>query len=241
MPRRLTALAFFAAAGCVSSTAEQRHDDTAAQLKPDGPPSAPEEWAPFPRGSASSPTGVFLAAWAGRLQGIASLRQVSRAVPDECTGFVRLAYWQVGVELLGPEALARDNGVTAIYRHAAALGALHVGVPNPGDLVFFVETYDRNRDGLRNDGLTHVGIVQTVEPDGTVVFVHRVSGGVKESRLNLGHPREMEGPQREKWNDVIRGATRRDRAYLTGELFAAYAAVDRLVVGRGGAALTARP
>jgi hypothetical protein len=241
MPRRLTALAFLAAAGCVSSAAEQRPDDAAAQLKPDGPPSALEEWAPFPRSNGGSPTGAFLATWAVRLRGIPSLRQVSRAVPDECTGFVRLAYWQIGVELLGPEALARDNGVTAIYRHAAAVGALHVGAPHPGDLVFFVETYDRNRDGLRNDGLTHVGIVETVEPDGTVVFLHRVSGGVKESRLNLDHPREMEGPQAQRWNDIIRGATRRDRAYLTGELFAAYATADRLVPASGGAALTARP
>jgi hypothetical protein len=238
MPRRLAAFALFAATGCVTSAAEQRGDEAAAAKKPDGPPSAPDEWAPFPK---ANPTGALLATWAGRLRGLSSLRQLTRAVPDECTGFVRLAYWQVGVELLGPEALARDNGVTAIYRHAAAMGALHVGVPNPGDLVFFVETYDRNRDGLRNDGLTHVGIVESVEPDGTVVFVHRVSGGVKESRLNLHHPREMEGPQRERWNDIIRGASRRDRAYLTGELFAAYASVDRLAGGGGGAALTARP
>ncbi|HEX4620415.1 MAG TPA: CHAP domain-containing protein [Myxococcaceae bacterium] len=238
MPRRLAAFALFVTAGCVTTAAEQRDAETLAGTKADGPPSTPDEWAPFPR---PNPTGAFLADWASRLRGLSSLRQLTHAVPDECTGFVRLAYWQVGVELLGPEALARDNGVTAIYRHAAALGALHVGVPRPGDLVFFVETYDRNHDGLRNDGLTHVGIVKSVEPDGTVLFVHRVSGGVKESRLNLHHPRQMEGPQGERWNDIIRGASRRDRAYLTGELFAAYAGADRLVSTTGGSTLTARP
>jgi hypothetical protein len=52
----------------------------------------------------------------------------------------------------------------------------------------------------------------------------------------------MEGPQRERWNDIIRGASRRDRAYLTGELFAAYAAAERLVSTTGGGpTLTARP
>jgi hypothetical protein len=64
---------------------------------------------------------------------------------------------------------------------------------------------------------------------------------VKESRLNLHHPLEQESPQGQRWNDIIRGASRRQRAYLTGELFAAFAAVDRLVAAGGGAALTARP
>ena len=60
--------------------------------------------------------------------------------------------------------------------------------PNPGDLVFFDDTHDRNHDGRRNDPLTHVGIVVRTESDGTVVFAHRLDRGVVLGRMNLSDP-----------------------------------------------------
>jgi cell wall-associated NlpC family hydrolase len=239
MVRRLVVLCTLASAACVTTPEPKAEADRdSLPPLPAGPPSLPEEWAPFPTPTPGGP-GTALAAWAERLEGIVSLRQVSRQVPDECTGFVRLAYRQAGVELLGPEALATDNGVTAIYRHAQALGALHSHRPRPGDLAFFEETYDRNRDGKRNDGLTHVALVTGVEPDGTVHFLHRVSAGVRQSVMNLSHRDLARGPSGERWNDVLRSASKKLRAYLTGELFAAYASVDALLSPPGATGLYA--
>jgi hypothetical protein len=168
--------------------------------------------------------GDRIASSASRLVGVASLKQVDRTVPDDCTGVVRIAYGSAGIEVMPRDGRRGDNGVTHIYQHARRLGAVHKGKPRPGDLVFFRETYDRNRDGRRNDGLTHVGVVERVEPDGTVLFVHRGSKGVARVRMNLQRPtthRARKGG--EVVNDYIRAASRKHRAYLTGELFAGFA------------------
>src|SRR5205814_10151917 len=115
------------------------------------------------------------------------------------------------------------HGVTAIWYAAREKNALHQRAPAKGDLVFFRETYDRNRDGRRDDGLTHVGVVESVEPDGTVVFVHRSGAGVTRGRVNPARPRDREV------NDWLRVKSRHAPAALTGELFAGYASARALL------------
>jgi cell wall-associated NlpC family hydrolase len=168
--------------------------------------------------------GRSVARRAGSLVG-ASL--TAYRVPDDCSGLVRAAYQAVGIELLSHGTLPGENAVTAIYRRAQRSGALHKRTPRPGDLVFFRETYDRNRDGVRNDGLTHVGVIESVEADGTVVYVHRGGSGVKRSRMNLRHPTHQ-GQGGRVFNDYIRRAEGGERARLSSELFSGYASASRL-------------
>ncbi|WP_375769151.1 C40 family peptidase [Archangium gephyra] len=170
------------------------------------------------------PKGRRVASRAGKLVG-ASL--ATYRVPDDCSGLVRAAYQAVGIELLSHGTLPGENAVSAIHRRAQRAGALHKRMPKPGDIVFFRETYDRNRDGERNDGLTHVGVIESVERDGTVVFVHRGGSGVKRSRMNLLHPGQR-GKGGHVWNDYIRRAEGGERARLASELFSGYASAARL-------------
>jgi hypothetical protein len=120
-----------------------------------------------------------------------------------------------------------DNGVTAFYRYARAKGRVYTrGTPRPGDLVFFRETYDRNRDGRRNDGLTHVALVDKVEPNGTVVVIHRVKRGVVRYRMNLARPDLKKDPRTGAvLNDMLRAPGAGKTPVLTGQLFAAYGSV----------------
>ncbi|MET0402053.1 MAG: NlpC/P60 family protein [Cystobacter sp.] len=148
-------------------------------------------------------------------------------VPDDCSGLVRLAYHSVGVELLSQGMRPGENAASAMYRRARKAGALHRRGPQPGDIVFFRETYDRNRDGVRNDGVTHVGVIETVAAEGTVVFVHRAGAGVVRSRMNLRRP-VRQTPQGRVLNDYLRRAEDGERARLTSELFAGYASASRL-------------
>jgi len=164
-----------------------------------------------------------------QLVGLRSLRRVSRGVPDDCSGFVRLAYRSAGIDLVAHGFLAGENAVSAIFRRALEVGAVHHQPPRPGDLVFFRETYDRNRDGRRNDGMTHIGVVEGVDANGTVTFIHRGGRGVARGRLNLSFPSRHQlvqgGPV---VNDYIRPAAKGSRAYLAGELFAAFASPEGL-------------
>ncbi len=163
-------------------------------------------------------------ALARSLIGRHSIRLNGRTYPDDCTGLVTGVYDQLGLPLLGDGEVG-DNGVTALFRAAGARGRIyHGGRPLPGDLAFFRETYDVNRDGRRNDGLTHVGLVEDVEDDGTVIVIHRVRRGVVRYRMNLERRHERLDPVTGRLlNDYLRQPGGRDRSVLTGELFAAYA------------------
>ncbi|WP_095982814.1 CHAP domain-containing protein [Melittangium boletus] len=174
--------------------------------------------------------GVTRALWgqrvARRAAGLVGESVIPARVPNDCSGLVRVAYYSVGVELLH-RPRREENAVTAIYRRAAALGAVHWGKPQVGDLIFFRETYDRNGDGRRNDGLTHVGIVESVASNGTVTFVHRVGPGVMRSRVNPRFPSVYSRGGR-IFNDLLRRAEGKEPPRLTGDLFVGYASSARL-------------
>lgn len=160
---------------------------------------------------------------ARRLLGKSAITINGKRFGDDCTGLVRAVYAQVGVDLMA-DATPDDNGVSAIYRFATKHGRLFEGGrPVAGDLVFFKETYDFNRDGRNNDGLTHIGVVDDVEADGTVIVIHRVAKGVVRYRMNLAHPTQASSPQGVRWNDWLRAEGPGAKPQLTAQLFAGYA------------------
>jgi peptidoglycan DL-endopeptidase CwlO len=142
---------------------------------------------------------------------------------DDCTGLVDGIYAQLGVNLLGGGEPG-DNGVTAIWRYASTHGRLFEGGrPVKGDLVFFRETYDLNRDGRVNDGLTHIGLVEKVGDDGTVRVIHRVARGVVRYKMNLQFRDSAVDAAGGLVNDYLRVAGSQQKPQLTAQLFAGYA------------------
>jgi hypothetical protein len=149
----------------------------------------------------------------------------------DCTGFVEAVYQAEGVplrDLMRRAAPEERSGVAAAWRAMRAYGTVlpRGEWPAPGDLVFWHDTYDRNRNGRSDDGLTHVGIVQYVV-DGTVVFVHRGGKAVARGAMDPSRPREASA------NGVVVNSPIRKRdprvegvPVLAGELFAGYGRID---------------
>jgi len=162
-------------------------------------------------------------ALARRLVGRRTVSWPGQPFPDDCSGLVLGIYASVGLPLNGM-ARPGENAVTSIFRLARVRGQVFTaGTPSPGDLVFFHDTYDQNRDGLFDDGLTHVALVESVEDDGTVLIIHRVRRGVMRYRMNLQHPGLRADPRSgHPLNDYLRGSTGKSPPVLTGQLFAAY-------------------
>ena len=151
---------------------------------------------------------------------------------SDCSGLVRGVYATQRIDLFdGLGELDGGNGVGRIYTHVVEHGRIHYGpTVHPGDLVFFHNTWDFNRDGLPNDPLTHVGIVETVERDGTVIFVSWVSAGVERYRMNLQRPGIHKTAEGRVLNDHMRRKGSGDSEttrYLTGQLFAAFGTLLR--------------
>ena len=161
------------------------------------------------------------------LVGAKTIESNGRRIAYDCAGVTRAIYLAHGIDLYeGAAGTGPANGVRLIYNHVRAHGRLHRGpVVQAGDLVFFDNTWDYNGDGRFNDPLTHVGIVETVETDGTVVFISRVAGAIERYRMNLAQPHVHRTAGGRVLNDYMRRKHWTDgeqTLYLTGELFAAF-------------------
>ena len=173
------------------------------------------------------PRQMALAKTAVRFVGQSRIQVGGRNYTPDCSGFVRGVYASQLVDLYGGLGeLDGGNGVGRIFTHVVEHGRIHYGpTVHPGDLVFFHNTWDFNRDGLPNDPLTHVGVVEKVDLDGTVVFVSSVSAGIERYRMNLKHPDTHKASDGRVLNDFLRRkhlGDARGTYYLAGRLFAAF-------------------
>lgn len=208
-----TAIAIVTLAGCATQVERPR-----APLSIERPCCQSVERAPSRRAIVQT---------AAKLVGAKTIESNGRRIAYDCAGVTRAVFLRHGIDLYGssdsdPEA----NGVRLIYAHIQQQGTLHQRpVAHPGDLVFFDNTWDYNGDGKVNDPLTHVGIVERQEPDGTVVFISRVAGAVERYRMNLRLPHVHKTAEGRVLNDYIRRngvGDPIDAGHLTGELFAIF-------------------
>jgi hypothetical protein len=165
---------------------------------------------------------------AAKLVGAKTIESNGRHIAYDCAGVTRAVFLKHGIDLYDSSANDPEaNGVRLIHAHIRQQGTFHHGpVVHPGDLVFFNNTWDYNDDGKVNDLLTHVGIVERQEPDGTVVFISRVAGAVERYRMNLSQPHVHRTADGRTLNDYLRRKDAFDpdnTGYLTGELFAQFA------------------
>lgn len=127
---------------------------------------------------------------AGSLVGLARIEVDGKRFPWDCTGVVLAAYHIAGLDL-SEEFLHRvGNGVARLYEIAVDHTVLsNRDEPQPGDLLFWDNTFDRSRNGRWGDQLTHVAIVVGVDDDGTISFVHHnYRRGIVIETMNLRHP-----------------------------------------------------
>ena len=164
---------------------------------------------------------------ASQLVGATTIQANGKRIAYDCAGVTRAIFLAHGIDLYASGSPNPNaNGVRLIHHHISRHGTFHDGpIVRPGDLVFFDNTWDYNGDGIVNDPLTHVGIVERQEPDGTIVFISRVAGAIERYRMNLALPHVHRTVEGRLLNDYIR---RKDldgpanSAYLTGQLFAAF-------------------
>lgn len=161
----------------------------------------------------SSKEGVDIARQAAKLVGKRSVVVKGESFRRDCSGFVAAAYAGGGFELGGS---SKD-----LYERSKAAGVLHKKkTPEIGDLAFFDNTYDRNKNGRRDDDLTHVAVVEAVADDGTIIMVHYGSKGVARISMDLRDVHSYYDEDGVLRNSILRSGGKGDK--LTGELFVAW-------------------
>ncbi len=117
---------------------------------------------------------------------------------DDCSGFVCAAATRAGRPTTGNTASLWDSLSAEGHTHRSKR-------PHPGDIAFFDNTYDRNRNGRNDDELTHVGVVLEVGDDGTILLAHGGTGsGRTYLTMNLQSPDTRTNAEGEVINDHLR-------------------------------------
>ncbi|MES2504634.1 MAG: A/G-specific adenine glycosylase [Myxococcota bacterium] len=125
----------------------------------------------------------------------------------DCSGTVRAIYDAGGIWL--GNASSTDD----MYRYVQKNGQLDTRAPKPKDLIFF--------NAGDSKELAHIGFVEEVLPDGTVLFIHHISGMIVRSRMNLKSPNLQTDPQSgARLNHILRRGKR--KGYTAGQLFVAF-------------------
>ena len=166
-------------------------------------------------------------AWLG--QGRAPFLVGGERFNPDCSGFVEAVYAAEGVplrRLAQAAAPGESSGVAALWAAAGRYGARWRSGewPAPGDLIFFHDTWDQNQNGRMDDPFTHLGLVEWVDDQGTVTFLHRAGPGVVRGHLTLERPSTMRAPGGAELNAPLRvRVAKDDRApALAGELFVGF-------------------
>lgn len=186
-----------------------------------------DEGKPCCRASQHRPSRTDIVRTAATLVGASTVYINGKRIAYDCAGVTRAIFLEHGIDLYD-SALSdpNANGVRLIHAHIGRYGTFHRGpTVRPGDLVFFDNTWDANGDGIANDTLTHVGIVERQESDGTIVFISRVANAIERYRMNLGFPHIHLTGKGKILNDYLRRKDRNDPldiGYLTGQLFAGF-------------------
>lgn len=174
-----------------------------------------------------------IAAFAASLVGARRIVANGRRYAANCSDFVRAVYSIEGVDLYKwPRRPRGFSGVRGMYGLSRMTHGLHFRKrPQVGDLVFFHHTYDFNRNKQIDDFLSHVGVVEKVDADGTVHYIDRSSGRIKRNRMHVGRPHLWRDPVTHKvLNSYLRSRRRADppgTRYLSGDLFAGFGTLIR--------------
>ena len=154
------------------------------------------------------------------LVGTRDLAGLNKCFKNDCSGFVIGVY-----RLMGYRVDIRSHRKNRSLSEMLFLSLQDKGLayqeyePNIGDAVFFKNTTD-----VVYDRITHMGLVEEIEPDGTVIILHYSAGEVKRLRMNLNSPYR----EKNRGGKVINNYLKRDdagagkRNILAGALFQAY-------------------
>lgn len=192
----------------------------AAPSRPQAERPAPARPAPErPQAAPANPPSSASNASAGPAD-VKPTRGSGSYTPEFAAGYVVAVYEANEV----PLGNAAAGSIADLYRKAQQTGTIyHSSRPAVGDLIFFHNTFDRNADGRQNDWYSHVGIVESVDEQGTIALLSYLGGKVGRTYMNLESPALAE--RAGKTLNTRMKAESTGSEFLAGKLFAGFASL----------------
>ncbi len=119
-----------------------------------------------------------------------TLKFDNKSFSNDCSGLIYGIFWTAGIDLISAISSEQGNGVKRIYSVLDKKNLIHKNkLPNPGDLVFWNNTYGT----WKKNPLSHIGIIVSVdEKTGSIDYVHNNTylGEIRRETMNLYKPHD---------------------------------------------------
>ena len=147
----------------------------------------------------------------------------------DCSGFVSLVNKNINNVYFSETNLLKFYGEQgsksqAIYNFYKKRNLISQTSPKLGDLVFFNNTTNQTKDKNKQI-ITHLGIIDRIEDDGTIRFMHNTRGKNKSGFINLfqKNSHKIDGKEVNSYIVACKGG---DAACLTSNRFAGFGKVN---------------
>jgi len=151
--------------------------------------------------------------------GVKRLSEMDGRFKNDCSGYVNGVYALMGRKIKYKYVRQGRPLSESLYLTLNDKNLAYSDMPpRPADAVFFKNTLENSYDKI-----THVGLVEEVQDDGTIIVLHYGSGRVSRLKMNLRHPYDHKNDRGEIINDYLRkGGERQSREDLAGALYFKY-------------------
>lgn len=144
----------------------------------------------------------------------------------DCSGFVTLINRQFSLNLFDEKELdkfytARGLKSEAMFRLYESKKLISFKNPEVGDLIFFNNTTKSTKNNKKAKIITHVGIVSSVEKDGTVGFTHHAKGKNAVDFMNLNDKNVRKNGKKEL-NSFVATCKNKSLSCLASNRFAGF-------------------
>ncbi len=130
---------------------------------------------------------------------------ISKLWTNSSSGFIKMVFLKFKVNITKSKIIKNERGkwlsiTELIFQFIKENGKLYKNKNYQiGDLIFFNNTYDKNRDGKLNDELTSIGLITNIDKENTISFLINMSGKVTLKYMNLSKKEnKIETSNREK-------------------------------------------
>ena len=146
------------------------------------------------------------------------------SAPQSLSMAYAMAIYKVnGVDLTQASSKKTMPSIAELYQYAFEKKLVYQSTsPAIGDLVFFHNTLDRNRDGRWNDWHTLVGVVESVDSDQTISILIYRTDHIERISMNLKYPELDKGKKGQILNTQLRPNEGAQKG-TTAKLFAGFA------------------